>query len=123
MSWELLALAACLLVAILLIIFRKNPLVKKYWKYALILLPAVFVIVVRLLNKRKDPAGTVSEDDKTLATAVEKIKDDLSETNLEAAVEVSAAKARSDEKIKQLEEIKKEPDQKKRIKRLADLVG
>lgn len=123
MSWEILILAAVLLVATLLIIFRRNPYVKKYWKYSLILLPAVFVIIVRLINKRKDNAGNDSSDDKTLATAISKIKDDLTETNLEAAIEISAAKAVNNEKIQELEEIKKEPDQKERIKRLADLIG
>lgn len=123
MSWEWIALAAVAVLVIVMVLFRKNPYVKRYWKYTLILLPAVAVIVIRLINKRKENAGSDPEADKTLAVAIEKIKDDLNETHLETAIEISAAKSKSAEKIKQLEEIKQEPDQKKRIQRLAGMIG
>lgn len=123
MSWEWIALISIVIIAILLIAFRKNPYVKRYWKYFLILLPAVFIIVIRLVNKKKDNAGDGQTTDDNLSSAVEKIKDDLQETHLETAVEVSAARARSADKIKQLEEVKKIPNQKERIRRLAGIIG
>lgn len=123
MSWEWIALIGIAILAILLIVFRKNPYVKRYWKYSLILLPAVFIIIIRLVNRKKDNAGNTQSTNENLSGAIEKIKDDLQETHLETAVEVSAARAKSAEKIKQLEKIKEIPEQKERIRRLADMIG
>lgn len=123
MLWEWIVLVAVAILAVVLFCFRKNPYVKRYWKYSLILLPAVFIIILRLVNRRKDNTGNNPEKDKALAGTIEKIKDDLQETHLETAIEISAAKAKSSEKIKELEKIKQEPDQKKRIERLAGMIG
>lgn len=120
MSWEIVTLFLIAVFVIVMIAMRKNPYVKKYWKYSLILIPAVVVIILSIINKRKS-ISTSGEND--LANAIGKLKDDLQETNLEAAVEVSAAKAKSTEKLKELVDIKKEPDQKERIKRLAGMIG
>jgi predicted nucleic acid-binding Zn-ribbon protein len=106
-----------------MVAFRKNPYVKRYWKYSLILLPAVFLIIIRLVNKRKDNAGSSQSTNQNLSGTIEKIKDDLQETHLETAVEVSAARAKSAEKIRELKKVKEIPDQKERLRRLADMIG
>lgn len=123
MSWELISLIGIAIFIVLMVAFRKNPYVKRYWKYSLILLPAVFLIIIRLVNKRKDNAGSSQSTNQNLSGTIEKIKDDLQETHLETAVEVSAARAKSAEKIRELKKVKEIPDQKERLRRLADMIG
>ena len=125
MSWELLGLILILGLAVLMVIFRKNPLVKKYWKYSLILIPGLIVIVIRLILiwQEKGQGKVDAQKDKTLGNAIQGIQSDLKEAQLTSAVEVVAAKQQSADKLKQLEDIKSEPDQDKRISKLADLIG
>lgn len=126
MSWEILSLIAAGILLVLLVVFRNNPYVKKYWKYSLILIPGIVTIVIKCIIDKKDPVDNshgTNRKSSDLAKSIDKIKDDLTETQLEAAVEVSAAKTKSKEKIEKLKEIKKIPDQSERVKRLADLVG
>jgi len=122
MTWEYVAFAVAALMVILMIIFRKNPIVKKYWKYGLIFIPLIFLIILRIINKRKVPSTGESNKD-PLRSKIEDLKDSLQEVNLEAAVEVSAAKEKNKQMIERLKEIKKIPEKKERIRRLADLVG
>lgn len=123
MSWEFVALIGVSIFIVLLVVFRKNPYVKRYWKYSLILLPAIFIIILRVINKRKDKAGNTQSTDQNLSNTLEKIKDDLQETHLETAVEVSAAREKSAERIKELQKVKKIPDQKERLRKLAAMIG
>ena len=125
MSWELLGLILILGLVVLMVIFRKNPLVKKYWKYSLILIPGLIVIVIRLILiwQEKGRGQIDAQKDKTLGNAIQGIASDLKEAQLTSTVEVVAAKQQSADKLKQLEDIKSEPDQDKRISKLADLIG
>lgn len=123
MSWEILILIAAAILLILLIVFRKNPYVKKYWKYALILIPGLIIVVIRCFIKDGKDNSSGEESIAPLQRKVDKLKDDLSEANLEAAVEISAARAKDEQKIEEIKEIKKIPDQKERLKKLAKLVG
>lgn len=121
MSWEWIALAAILAVAIVIGVTWKNPITRKYWKYSLILLPAVIVIIVSLVSKRK--GQQTGENATALRNAVDGIKDDLHEVQMETAIEVSAAKAKNAEKIEELKEVKKITDKSERRKRLAAMMG
>ena len=53
MSWEWVGLGVIAIIVALLIVFRKNPFVKKYWKYALILIPAAIILILVIINKRQ----------------------------------------------------------------------
>jgi len=121
MSWEWLALAAILAVAIVIGVTWKNPITRRYWKYGLILLPAVIVIIVSLINKRRGSAET--EHAGALRGAIDDIKDDLHGVQMETAIEVSAAKAKNAVKIEELKEVKKISDKAERRKRLAAMMG
>lgn len=126
MSWEWLALIGVAVIGVLLIVFRNTTFVKKNWKYFLILAPFVVLIVLRLVSgaKGKGPSGSSSTgqgDD--LGKAVEKLKDRLEEVQMETAVEISAAKTKNEEVVKQLEEVKKIEDKTERRKRLASMMG
>jgi len=119
MSWEYLALGIIATLVILLVVFRKNFLVQKYWKYTLILLPAAILIVLSLIVKKK---GTETKTD-SLAKTIGKVKDDLTEANMETAIKVSAAKQQQADKVQQLEEVKKIDDQAERLRRLAAMMN
>jgi glucan phosphoethanolaminetransferase (alkaline phosphatase superfamily) len=125
MSWGLITLILIAIFAAILIVYRKNPYVKKYWKYALILVPGVIIIVFRLLGSVKTNKQTKDDNAgaKTVEAAVTQISKDIKETQLVAAVEVAVAKTKSADKIQKLVEIKKIVDQDEKIKQLAELVG
>lgn len=123
MSWELLGLIVIAIIGILLFVFRKNPFVEKYWKYALILIPAAVILILILVNKRKGDQSQQQGQADALAGAINKIKDDLTETNQIAAIKTAAAKEDQAVVVKKLEEIKQIEDQKERLKQLAALLG
>jgi glucan phosphoethanolaminetransferase (alkaline phosphatase superfamily) len=125
MSWSLIALILIILLVALLVVFRKNPYVKKYWKYSLILAPGVIVILLRLLLIWKEKKQTTADNAgaKTLSNTIAQISKDIKETQLTSAVEVAIAKTKSADTIQKLEEIKKVTDQDEKIKQLAALVG
>ena len=128
MSWEILALAAVAIVVILLVIFRKNPHVKKYWKYSLVFVPLVLLIILKIIidikNRGKingSPAEVDRADD--LREKITELKDQITEVQLESAIEISAAKSKNEEVIKELEEVKQISDKRERRRRLADMIG
>lgn len=125
MSLELIALLSIIVVIALLIVFRKNPIVKKYWRYSLILAPGLVLVLVRVLTlwKVKKQAAADDAKAKTLGNAITQISKDIKEVQLTSAVEVAIAKTKSSETIQKLEEIKKVTDQDEKIRQLAALVG
>lgn len=126
MSWEWVALIGMIVIGILLIIFRNTAFVKKNWKYFLILAPLMILVILRIISSRKDPGGATSSSsakDDELERKMETLKDKLQEVQMETAIEISAAKTKNEEVIKQLEEIKKIEDKSERRKRLAAMIG
>lgn len=116
-------LIATLIIAIivLLVIFRKTAFVKKYGRYALILLPALIIILLKLLSKPKKKEDDQKSKD-NLTNYIAEIKDQLQEANMITAVEVTAAKEKNNQKLETLKEVMAIPDGKERRKRIADLV-
>lgn len=125
MNWEIVALVLVAILVVVLVIFRKNPYVKKYWKYALILLPGVLLIALRLILIWQESKRTTADTNsaKTLNNTINGIKSSIQEANLTSAVEVTIAKTNSADTIKQLEDIKSIPDQDQRIQKLAQMIG
>jgi len=126
MSWEYLALGAVAILVILMIIFRKNPIVKLYWKYSLILIPLVVLIILKIVTDSKNRTNTGTTDPvkpDPLATKIKDIKDELVEAQMTTAIEVSAAKAKNNETLKKLEEVTKIPDKAERRRQLAAMIG
>jgi len=125
MSMELIFLAGCLSLVVLMFLFRKNPYVKKYWKITLILLPAVAIVVLKVLkNSRNNKTEKDLQDGADeLAGTIAKVKDDLTEVNLTTAVEVTIAKTKDAETIKELKKVIAIPDKRERRKKLADMIG
>jgi hypothetical protein len=115
-----------IVVAVLLIVFRNTTFVKKNWKYFMILAPLAVLIVLKIITGSKNKDDTPVSGDKPnddLEKTMEKLKDKLEEVQMETAIEISAAKTKNEEVIKQLEEIKKIEDTSERRRRLAAMIG
>jgi len=123
MSWELLGLIAITIIGVFMFVFRKNPFVEKYWRYALILIPAAVIIILILVNKRRGASSLQQGQSDALAGAISKIRDDLTEANHIVAIKTAAAKTEQAQVVKKLEEIKQIEDQKERLKQLAEMLG
>jgi len=126
MSWEYLALGAVAILVILMIIFRKNPIVRLYWKYSLILIPLVVLIILKIVTDFRNRTNMGTTDPvkpDPLAMKIKDIKDELVEAQMTTAIEVSAAKAKNNETLKKLEEVTKIPDKAERRRQLAAMIG
>jgi glucan phosphoethanolaminetransferase (alkaline phosphatase superfamily) len=116
----------CLLIVVsvaitLMIVFRNTLFVRKYWRYAAILLPFIILIGIKLLSSKTKQTNNSKKDD--LSSSISNIKDQLHEANQVAAIEVSAAKEKNKEKLDQLKEATKISDSSERRKRLSELMG
>lgn len=119
MQLELLLIALAIVTFIVFYILQKNnPTLRKYWKYALILIPGVIMLILKMM--------TTKADDKEEAEELEKkmngLKDDLTEAQQTAAIEVSAAKEKNKTKLDELKKVTKIKDSKERRQRLADMM-
>lgn len=125
MTWTWIALAAIVLVFVLIGIFWKNPYVQKYWKYALILLPLLILIILKIINDMQNKGNTTTADKKSqeLAKKIKDVNDDITEINMTAVAEIAVAKAKDTAKKQQLEEIKQISDKTERRRRLAEMIG
>lgn len=94
-----------------------KPSTRKYLKYAWVLVPAVVVIFLIILGRKKRDK-TKDED---LRDAITGIKEKLEEANLVSAIEVSAAKQSNADKLEELKKVTAISDDKERRKRLIDL--
>jgi uncharacterized protein YqhQ len=102
----------------LLIQFRNTPFVKKYWRYALIIIPGLILIILKLLTmKTKKPGST------DVSTAITGIKDQLQEAKLTTAIEATAARTENKIKLEELKKVTQITDSQERRKRLAELMG
>ena len=127
MSWEYVALALIVSVGILLFVCRKNALVKRYWRYSLILLPLALLLVLKIvtdLQRRKvDTGGTPPDAADALSTKIGALKDDLVEAQMISAIEVSAAREKNNDTLKELEQVLSIPDKTEKRRRLAAMIG
>lgn len=120
MSWEIVALVLGSTIVIACFLLRKNPYMKKYWKYSLILIPGLLLILYRLMTAKKT---STPEEDQQLNDAIDSVKDRIEEAQLEAAVEVTIARTKDQELVKKLQEVKQIEDRRERARKLAELIG
>ena len=128
MSLEWLALIGIAIVVVLLVVFRNTEFVKKNWKYFLILAPLIILIILKIVSAPKKkgdqvPSSGGNTPDGDLERNIGKLRDKLEEVQMETAIEISAAKTKNEEVIKQLEEVKNIEDKTERRKRLAAMIG
>lgn len=96
--------------------------VKKYWRYSLILIPAVVILVLKIIIVIKQKNSTVNQPN-VLKDEITNIKDKLEEVNTIVKVESAIAKEKNDQKMNELKEVQKISDDKERRKRLAQMLG
>jgi len=113
----------CVIVAALGVLVWFVPQLRKYFKYFIIVAPALLVLVLIILGRTKRRDGKEREQAEALRDSIGKIKDKLTEVNLETAIQVSAAKAKNEVKIEELKQVKKIPDRSERLKRLAAMMN
>jgi len=113
----------CVIVAALGVLVWFVPQLRKYFKYFIIVAPALLVLVLTILGRTKRRDGKEREQAEALRDSIGKIKDKLTEVNLETAIQVSAAKAKNEVKIEELKQVKKIPDRSERLKRLAAMMN
>jgi glucan phosphoethanolaminetransferase (alkaline phosphatase superfamily) len=124
MTTEIFLLVICAIAIVLLIIFRKTTFVKKNWRYALVLIPAVLVLILKILTTiRSKNAAPISTNDETLKDQITTIKGKLEEVNTVVKIEAAVEKTKNDQLMTQLKEVQQIPDDRERRKRLAEMVG
>lgn len=111
-----------LIVLLLFLVFLFRKELKKYWKYLIILIPFVLVVVIKYILRMKNNEDIKREDD-ILRKEIDDVKSNIEETQLEYIVEVTASRTKNKEMLEQLKEIKKISDKKERRKKLASLIG
>lgn len=128
MTTQLVLLSICIVLIVLLIVFRKTSFVKKYWRYALILIPAVLILVVKILatirQKGTDSNNTTTDTGTpVLKDEITNIKEKLEEVNTVVKVEAAIEKTKNEDLMQELKEVQKIPDTRERRRRLAEMVG
>jgi len=93
---------------------------KKWGKYIIIILVALFVLAYFIFFKKDDETNNVEISDK-LQKGLKEVKEKLEEASNQAVVETIIAKKEHIETKKQLNEISKIKDKNERRSKLADL--
>lgn len=125
MTTELFLLSFCLVIIVLLIVFRNTSFVKKYWRYSLILIPAIVILVLKILTsiRSKNIGSNAKPNNVALKDEVLNIKEQLEEVNTVVKIEAAVAKTENNQLMTSLKEAQKIKDNKERRKRLAELMG
>jgi len=114
-------LLALIAVITLLFIYRKTKIVKKYWRYSLILAPGIILLILKIiLVVRQKP---VQNQPNTLKDEITTIKDKLTEVNTVIKIEATIEKTKNDQVIKELKEVQQIKDDRERRKRFAQMLG
>jgi len=123
MTTELVLLVICCIAIVFLIVFRKTTFVKKYWKYALILIPAILILVLKIISTIRATSATTSNESDEIKDHVSEIKEKLQEVNTVVKIEAAVAKTENQQLMAELKDAQKIEDNRERRKRLAELMG
>ena len=122
MFFEWLFLILCAVLVILLLIFKKTYVVKKYWRYALILAPFVIVVVIQVMLKVKGKSSDPSKPD-PLIQQMDNLKSNLQEADMVTTIEVTAAKTNDVATLNKLQQVRQIADPEERTRQVAAMVG
>lgn len=123
---EIMLLVVVLAVFAVLYAFRKNTYVKKYWKLSLVLIPFVIFLILKIISDIRRPKptpGTGGQPSGGLEGKVQELKDQMVDIQLESSAEIAVAKAKNEEMVKKLEEVKTIADRSERRRRLIAIIG
>jgi uncharacterized protein YqhQ len=116
---NILLLVVVIAIVLLFIAYRDTYFVKITWRYALILLPVVVVILIKLFSKKTKDQNA---DDGKFTIAIGQVKDKLQEANMVSAIEATAAREDNKLKLDSLKEAMAIQDGTERRKKLAELM-
>lgn len=123
MTFEVVLLILIAIIVCLLIIFRKNSYVKKYWRYSLILAPAIILLIFKIIVTIRQKKADDATKPEPLKDEITNIKGKLEEVNTVVKIEAAVAKEKNDVKLAELKEVQKITDDQERRKRLAAMIG
>jgi len=123
MSIQVVLLLVCCLIVALFIVFRKTSFVKKYWQYSLILIPAIVILLLKIISVLRRPNIVVEQQNSPIQDHIIETKEKLQEVNTVVKIEAAISKEKNDEKLLQLKEVQKITDDRERRKKLAQMVG
>lgn len=99
---------------------------ERYWKYFLILIPAIVLLALELL-KKKPASGSTGQPGQMDPTGfdrkVQEIKEDLQEVNTIAEAKTALIKKQEQAKLAELETISHYPNKAIRRKQLAEFLN
>lgn len=100
------------------------PLIKKYWKYGIILIVGaaalIFWIMISSWLKRNDTSGEgMTEGTETMKDVIGEIGNKMTEADQQASVEIAVARGKEGAKKEELQKVVKIKDKSERRKRMA----
>lgn len=96
---------------------------KKYWKYLVIILVAIFIIAYYVFLRKKNVSLTPIESSSALSDGLSEVKDSLTEVANNSTIQVAIAKGKHEEVKSELADIAAEDDKNIRRGRLAILAN
>ena len=108
------------IIAIVAFLILKVPVIRKYWKYLLVVFPAIILLIFKLLSNRKRYPKQDTRD--ILTDDFQEIKESLLEVDKTVAIEMTAVRQKNADKLEELKKVTKISDKKERRKRLAEMM-
>ena len=85
------------IIVIVVFLILKVSVIRKYWKYLLVVLPAIILLVFKLLSNRKRYPKQDTRD--ILTDDFQEIKENLLEVDKTVAIEMTAARQKNADKL------------------------
>jgi len=108
------------IIAIVAFLILKVPVIRKYWKYLLVVFPAIILLIFKLLSNRKRYPKQDTRD--ILTDDFQEIKESLLEVDKTVAIKMTAVRQKNADKLEELKKVTKISDKKLRRKRLAEMM-
>lgn len=108
------------IIAIVAFLILKVPVIRKYWKYLLVVFPAIILLIFKLLFNRKRYPKQDTRD--ILTDDFQEIKESLLEVDKTVAIKMTAVRQKNADKLEELKKVTKISDKKLRRKRLAEMM-
>jgi len=119
----ILILILIVVISTLMVVYRNTIFIKLTWRYSLILLPALFLIAIKLLSMKKAQTTTETPAQSNLGQAINEIQSRVTEANQVTAIEVTATRTENKVKLEELKKVTQIQDDSERRKRIAEMMG
>ena len=93
------------IIAIVAFLILKVPVIRKYWKYLLVVFPAIILLIFKLLSNRKRYPKQDTRD--ILTDDFQEIKESLLEVDKTVAIKMTAVRQKNADKLEELKKVTK----------------